>query len=441
MRPLLAVALLASLIGGLLAYGRWLSNSIIVSSGELDAIPVEGASTRPSSVVIYLSDRTGWSGVDEDLTDALAASGSMVLKVDFASYARRLDGWDGQCLYVVGDLTDLVQLAQKQAGVDTYRMPIVVGRGQGATFAYAAVAGAPANTLGGAVGIDFENSLSLRLPFCPGASSMRLPLGEGYRYAFDRPLPAPGTLLVRQPDAAALAGSSSLRGLNLVPIALGDKPSQAVDAVSAIAKNVSSIDDLPAIDLPSRSPPKAVAVIVSGDGGWRDLDKTIGEWLASQGLHVVGLDAVRYFWTKRTPEALAKDLEKLIAAADPTASLPVLLIGYSFGADTVPFAYGKLSVTIRDRVATIALLAPGQTTSFEITVAGWLGWKDSGFDVVGAMRSLPTHKLVCFWGSEDTESGCPRLGPGFEVVTTSGGHHFDGDYVAIAHRIAATVSK
>ena len=71
------------------------------------------------------------------------------------------------------------------------------------------------------------------------------------------------------------------------------------------------------MDLPSTTSPKAIAILVSGDGGWRDIDKSMGEWLSTKGVHVVGLDSLHYFWSKRTPEELAADIAKLVKDADP----------------------------------------------------------------------------------------------------------------------------
>ena len=43
-----------------------------------------------------------------------------------------------------------------------------------------------------------------------------------------------------------------------------------------------ALPDLPIVDIPAREPDRLFAVIWSGDGGWRDLDKTIGEILAQR---------------------------------------------------------------------------------------------------------------------------------------------------------------
>lgn len=173
-----------------------------------------------------------------------------------------------------------------------------------------------------------------------------------------------------------------------------------------------------------------------GDGGWRDLDKTIGEWMATQGIHVVGLDALRYFWSKRQPQELASDIAALVGKADPSGRLPVLLIGYSFGADTLPFAWPLLPHELQDRTRSIALLGPGQTTSFQITVAGWLGIGGDGYDIPPTIAALPAGRVICVHGREEKESACTSAAlKGVTDVETDGGHHFDGDYEALARKI------
>jgi len=390
----------------------------------------------PKAMVVYVSDRLGWSPADEAFARALRDDGSIVLAVDLSVYAKALDQSDGQCLYVVGEITDLAQTAQRQLGVQTYMPPVVVGQGEGATFAYAALADAPANTLGGAVAIDFSNHLSLRLPFCPGATATKMPDGGAYRYAFDRTMPEPATILVRQAVLEDVAGQAGEQPSIAVEAIEDDPTGQVVDAVSALADTIQPFGALPALDLPSTTAPRAVAIFVSGDGGWRDLDKTMGEWLSTQGIHVVGVDALHYFWSKRSPEELAGDIASLVHDADPADSLPVVLAGYSFGADTLPFAFPYLPAPIRERTRLIALLGPGKTTSFQVTISGWLGVDESGHDVPGAIAALPPDLVLCFYGKADGENGCndPRL-KGVSLVETDGGHHFDGDYIGLARKI------
>ena len=71
---------------------------------------------------------------------------------------------------------------------------------------------------------------------------------------------------------------------------------------------------IPLIELPATPGGDALAIVLSGDGGWRDIDKSLAEELRKQGVSVVGWDSLRYFWTRRSPEQLADDLGRVIRA-------------------------------------------------------------------------------------------------------------------------------
>jgi type IV secretory pathway VirJ component len=407
-----------------------------VSAGRLENIPIHAADD-PHSLVIYVSDRAGWTATDDKNVNALQADGNVVLAIDFSRYAAKLDADDGECLYVVGELTDLSQTAERQLGIQSYLPPIIVGSGEGATFAYAALADAPANTLGGAVATGFANKLGLKLPFCPGATSTKTADGKAFAYGFDTPLPESAYLFTDPETVDAVSDLAAVQEdiITVDTVDDEDGPGQLVAAVAELAATDEPFGDLPAVDLPASGTPTALAVLVSGDGGWRDLDKTIGEWLSTKGVHVVGLDALHYFWSKRTPQELARDITTIVDSADPDKKLPVMLIGYSFGADTVPFAFPLLSPELQERTKVLALMAPGQTTSFQVTIEGWLDIDDSGYQIVPAIAALPADRVVCVYGEDEDDSSCPD--PKLNKVTrvkTSGGHHFDGEYEALGQK-------
>ncbi len=408
-----------------------------VSAGRLENVRLLPAEGEPKAMVVYFSDRGGWTADDDAVAAALRKDGDVVLGVDLAAYAQALDKADGECLYVVGEITDLAQTAQRQLDIQTYLPPIVAGRGEGATFAYAALADAPANTLGGAVASGFANRLTLRLPFCPGSTATKAADGKSYSYAFDVTMPEPASLFVADDALDTVRGQASAQdAITVEALDSGDPVGQIVAAVSSLAGAIEPFGKLPAIDLKSTSgKPKALAILVSGDGGWRDLDKTIGEWLSTKDVHVVGLDALHYFWSKRTPQDLATDVTALVKEANPKGDLPVMLIGYSFGADTIPFAWPLLPKPLQDRTKVIALMAPGLTTSFQVTISGWLGVDASGYDIPKAIAALPVERVICVSGKDEDASACrdPAL-KAFTHIETDGGHHFDGNYEALAQQ-------
>lgn len=426
---LIAVLLLASFLAGC---GE--RAVVPVTAGRIGQVLARAPSGDIGALVVYLSDRSGWQKADSDIVDALVADGAAVIPIDLSKYASKLDADSGACLYVVGELTAIAQNAQRALGIETYLPPVLVGRGEGATFAYAALADSPANTLGGAIGAGFDNHLTLRQPFCPGSTATALP-GGGYSYAFDKALPADGHLLVAPSALADVKAAAAQPRLDVEPLsdaALGQQVTSLLKSLDA----ASGFAGLPVVSIKPQAAPRGLVIFFSGDGGWRDLDKTMGEWMATQGYEVLGFDALRYFWAEKKPEQIASDIQTVVAAGDPTSQLPVLLAGYSFGADTVPFAWPKLPAALRDRIRLVALLAPSLETGFQVSVAGWLGMSGGSNAVVPAIAAMPADKVLCIHGADEKDAACtnPALAD-VKTIMTKGGHHFDGDYEALGKRV------
>src|SRR5262245_24038810 len=154
--------------------------------------------------------------------------------------------------------------------------------------------------------------------------------------------------------------------------------------------------------MPSARAARRFAVIYSGDGGWRDLDKEIGEYLAAHGTPCVGVDSLRYFWRVKTPEAVAGDLARIIRHYGNEWNAPdVLLVGYSFGAGILPAALNRLPDDVRPAVEQISLLGLEPRAPFEIGVTGWLG--DMPTDappVLPELSRLDLGRVQCFYGEE-----------------------------------------
>src|SRR5258705_13611391 len=86
-----------------------------------------------------------------------------------------------------------------------------------------------------------------------------------------------------------------------------------------------------------------LVVFVSGDGGWAKIDKSVSKVFAENGMPVVGLNALQYFWTKRTPESAARDLQSILETyLKNWKKERVLFVGYSRGADVLPFMINRL---------------------------------------------------------------------------------------------------
>lgn len=199
--------------------------------------------------------------------------------------------------------------------------------------------------------------------------------------------------------------------------------------------------ELPLVEVkPSGAARDILAVIITGDGGWAEIDQALATGLSRAGIGVVGLNALKYFWTARSPEVLATHLNLILDHYLAAWNKPwALLIGYSLGADVMPFAVNRLTPKNRARICAVVLLAPGRRTAFEFHIAGWFGGGNAEpFAVQPEIERMAVPRILCAYGAEDSESVCPQPdGQRIAVLKTRGAHHFGGDYDALVKAILA----
>lgn len=198
-----------------------------------------------------------------------------------------------------------------------------------------------------------------------------------------------------------------------------------------------------------------VAVFYSGDGGWRDLDQSLGKIIASHGIPVEGVSLLQYYWRERSAEDSAADLDALIAKTVASGEKKrIWLIGFSFGADVLPSIVGKLSPEGRARIAQIVMLSPSKDVNFEIEMEGYMreGWWKTHtqdffqwlnpvkhYDARAPLLALDGHPpVVCYYGLDDKdETICaePDLPAWIKVYAKKGDHHFDYNYEGLAQQM------
>ena len=88
-----------------------------------------------------------------------------------------------------------------------------------------------------------------------------------------------------------------------------------------------------------------------------------------------------------------------------------ILIGYSLGADVLPFLANRLPHETLDRVKLIALLAPEPSVDFEFHVTDWLGLpsKNQSLFVLPEVEKLKGKNILCFYGDDEGDSLCKKL--------------------------------
>ena len=196
-----------------------------------------------------------------------------------------------------------------------------------------------------------------------------------------------------------------------------------------------------------------LTILYSGDGGWADLDKQLGNAFVARGIPVVGINAFKYFWRNRPPDVAAAELDALMTKyLDARHKQRVWLVGFSFGADVLPTLIDKLSPQNRARIAQLVLLSPSRDASFEIQFEGYMMAQGrikafvktllEKFNKVPHYDALPpvvaidhAFPVVCYYGRQEADDSLctdPGLPEWVTVHAKNGDHHFEGGYQPLA---------
>ncbi len=87
----------------------------------------------------------------------------------------------------------------------------------------------------------------------------------------------------------------------------------------------------------------------------------------------------------------------------------VLLVGYSFGADVLPFVVNRLPPELQARVASVSLLGIDSNASFEVRVADWVGADAGGPPTRPELARITQLPVLCIYGAGEKDSICPGL--------------------------------
>lgn len=402
------------------------------------------APSQPQRVVIWFRGSDG-ALHDDTLLQGLRREGALVAVVDpddvRAALARE---GAGGCAFGIGDVENFSRWLQAWRHLPDYRLPLLGGDGEGAALAYALAAQADAGRIAGLLTLGFRPGPAPALPVCGpaiAAGALRaVPLarpwlaaaGDAGRAPGNNPVPAAfqQAIALARPIRATRRGDAA-PGLLAAARVLGAAPGVGT------APPPAALQGLPVVDVPAQKAGDTLAIFLSGDGGWAGLDKDVAAALAAQGVSVVGLDSLRYFWTARTPAGVAADLERIARHYRAQWRRPrVLLIGFSQGADVLPASINRMDPALRADVARIVLLSVGRRAAFEFHVSNWLGGGDDGLPIAPELQRLPADRTWCVYGAEDADALCPDL-PADTVqrLRLPGDHHFNGDHARLAEVI------
>lgn len=424
-------------------------------------------------VVLFVSGDGGWNLGVVSMAQHLADKGAIVAGIDIRHYLAALEKASGKCVSPDVDFENLSHYLQSMLHLKEYLQPTLVGYSSGATLVYATLAESPDGLFKGALSIGFCPDLDLLKPVCRGtgieATARRdakgvlkgvdfLPVKQlpgkwiSLQGETDQVCPAPATqkFIAEVPGGEIVMLPKVGHGYSVEKNWLSQFES-AFDRLTISAPQSkrlplpAPVADLPLILVPAEGsgPQDWFGVFLTGDGGWVGLDKGVSAELALHNIPIIGWDSLKYFWSPRTPQGAAQDLDRVLRHfSTELHKSHALLIGYSQGADTLPFMVNRLPPSTRQLVGLTTLLGISDSAVFEFHLTNWLGEPSGGLPTAPELEHWSGSPYLCLYGEDDADSACKAItGHGGRVLQMPGGHHFGGGYAEIADVILENLPK
>ena len=430
------------------------------SSDSLDVplfgkIYIYNRTTTPQNVIIMISGDAGWRSGVIGFAQTFSEMNTLVIGVDILRYFKDLRQRTDDCYNVAADFVQLATEVEKKYDFPDYKPPVIMGYSSGATLVYGILAQSRPGTFIGGISVGFCPDIELPKMLCEinGLTvSVDVP-GKIFILQPDEKLGIPWIVLNGKLDKICeyqavvdfISRTKDAELITLPKVGHGfsrwnDFMPQWKDAFGRlIAKyekdkppnvEIAQVKDLPLIITNSKTPDKQapVALLISGDGGWYGFEQSIADNLALKGIPTIGLDSKKYFWKRRTPEETAADIGRALDYyGKEWGREKFVLVGYSLGAEIVPFIVNRLPEEIKSKIESAVLLSPATTTDFEIHISNMLGMGNrqntyNTIDEIIKMQSVPT--LIIFGEGEKTE--IPGLLSKTSVIIRKipGDHHY-----------------
>jgi type IV secretory pathway VirJ component len=147
-----------------------------------------------------------------------------------------------------------------------------------------------------------------------------------------------------------------------------------------------------------------LVIFFTGDGGRSSFDKKIEDSLCANNMPFMGINSYKYFRKRKTPQ---QTLDSILPYIDLTLRKlhrqKVILAGYSFGSEVVPFLYNLMSNEWQNKVEYIVLISPSDNSDFKIHFLDQVGltFRHWPYDVLGEIMKIEDKKIIVFWGEDE----------------------------------------
>ena len=412
----------------------------------------------PHNLVILISGDGGWKYGVVDFAQTFSEMDNLVIGVDILRYYKDLRQRKDDCYNVSADFVELATFIEKKYNFPGYTPPVIMGYSSGATLVYGILAQSLPGRFIGGISLGFCPDIELPKMLCQinGLQEKTDITGKRYFLLPDAKLGNPWIVLQGKVDkvcgysevADFVSKTANAELITLPDVGHGfsnwsDFMPRWKDAFNRLIEkyekgqaaegNYDKPENIPLVITKARvqNNEAPVALIISGDGGWYGFEQSIADGLANQGIPTIGLDSKKYFWNRSSPEQTASDIASALNYYGKEWGLDrYLLIGYSLGAEIVPFVVTRLPGEMKSRISSAVLLSPEPDTDFEIHISNMLGIGNinNSYKVMDEIiKMLPVPTIIIL--GEDEKTNVPELlaGTTVKIRRIPGGHHYNRD--------------
>lgn len=181
-------------------------------------------------------------------------------------------------------------------------------------------------------------------------------------------------------------------------------------------------------------------ILIPGDGGWTGFIEKWAKDFQQKGVAVIGFNTIPYFVKEKKPEVFAKDIRRIIVNFSHVFKKnKVMLGGYSYGAEVIPFAYNCMDSTFQNRIEKMLLVGPSNSASFKVS----LNYIYKGLPmkpVLPEILKIDNNKVMIFC-DDQKESICKIMPPDNKVplIWLNAGHLFVGKELLVTSIIGQKI--
>ncbi len=180
----------------------------------------------------------------------------------------------------------------------------------------------------------------------------------------------------------------------------------------------------------------AFCILLTGDGGWKDLSVNMAYFYQQHNLPVVGIDVSSYLWEPHDPAEIAHDLQSLITLYQKKwYRRKVFLVGYSLGANVLPAAFNQLSREYKATISQVVLIAPTRFTDYEVRLLPLLTQNKGAYPVLPELKKMAFTPVFIVCDEEPESLSSELKTAAIEYRVLKGGHDFGGNMALLSEVI------